>query len=55
MVSTSLAVAPALLLASQAEYVDLDGPLLLDRDREGAAHEESTSLLRASGAIWGGP
>ena len=54
MVSTSLAVAPALLLAPQAEYVDLDGPLLLDRDREGSAHEESASLLRASTAIWGG-
>lgn len=55
MVSTSLAVAPALLLAPHAEYVDLDGPFLLDRDREGATHQESASLLRASAAIWGGP
>ncbi len=54
MVSTSLAVAPALLLAPQAEYVDLDGPLLLARDREGAGHDESASLLRSSAAIWGG-
>lgn len=54
MVSTSLAVAPALLLASQAEYVDLDGPLLLERDREGATHEDETSLLHPSAAIWGG-
>ncbi|MDH3656392.1 MAG: dipeptide epimerase [Myxococcales bacterium] len=54
MVSTSLAVAPALLLAAQAEYVDLDAPLLLARDREGAMHESETSLLRASAAIWGG-
>jgi L-alanine-DL-glutamate epimerase-like enolase superfamily enzyme len=35
MVSTSLAVAPALLLAGDAELVDLDGPLLLARDRRG--------------------
>jgi len=54
MVSTSLAVAPALLLATQAEYVDLDGPLLLERDREGATHEDGASLLRPLAAIWGG-
>lgn len=54
MVSTSLAVAPALLLAPQAEYVDLDAPLLLKRDREGATHESETSLLHTSAAIWGG-
>ena len=34
MVSTSLAMAPALLIAQGAEVVDLDGPLLLARDRE---------------------
>ena len=33
MVATSLAVAPALLLAAEARFVDLDGPLLLARDR----------------------
>jgi L-alanine-DL-glutamate epimerase-like enolase superfamily enzyme len=33
MVATSLAMAPALLLAQDADYVDLDGPLLLARDR----------------------
>jgi len=33
MVATSLAAAPALLLASYADWVDLDGPLLLARDR----------------------
>lgn len=54
MVSTSLAVAPALLLAPQAEYIDLDGPLLLARDREGAGHDESASLLRSSAVLWGG-
>ena len=34
MVATSLAAAPALLLANDADWVDLDGPLLLARDRE---------------------
>jgi L-alanine-DL-glutamate epimerase-like enolase superfamily enzyme len=33
MVATSLAMAPALLIAQGARYVDLDGPLLLARDR----------------------
>ena len=33
MVATSLAMAPAFLLARFADYVDLDGPLLLARDR----------------------
>jgi L-alanine-DL-glutamate epimerase and related enzymes of enolase superfamily len=33
MVSTSLAIAPARLLASTAQWVDLDGPLLLARER----------------------
>ena len=34
MVATSLAMAPALIIAQGAEVVDLDGPLLLARDRE---------------------
>lgn len=34
MVSTSLAIAPARLLARDAEFVDLDGAELLARDRE---------------------
>jgi L-alanine-DL-glutamate epimerase-like enolase superfamily enzyme len=34
MVGTSLSMAPARLLASGAGYVDLDGPLLLARDRD---------------------
>jgi L-alanine-DL-glutamate epimerase-like enolase superfamily enzyme len=52
MVSTSLAIEPALLLTSNAEHVDLDGPLLLETDREGALHEHGTGLLRPS-ALWG--
>ena len=37
MVATSLAMAPALLLAQGADWVDLDGPLLLARDRDARA------------------
>ncbi len=33
MVATSLAMAPAVLAAQGAAFVDLDGPLLLARDR----------------------
>src|SRR5262249_2885203 len=33
MVSTSLSIAPAMLVAQRARVVDLDGPLLLARDR----------------------
>lgn len=53
MVSTSLAIEPALLLASKAQYIDLDGPLLLERDREGALHDRDAGLLRPSSSIWG--
>jgi len=34
MVATSLAMAPAMIVAQGADFVDLDGPLLLARDRE---------------------
>jgi len=34
MVGTSLSMAPAFMLASQAAYVDLDGPVILAKDRE---------------------
>lgn len=53
MVSTSLAIEPALLLTAGAAYVDLDGPLLLDSDREGSLHDRERGLLRASSVIWG--
>ena len=52
MVATSLAVAPALLLEG-ADYVDLDGPLLLERDRAGARHDAATGTLHAAPSLWG--
>ena len=33
MVSSSLAMAPAFVAAQRAQYADIDGPLLLARDR----------------------
>ncbi|MFV3128269.1 N-acetyl-D-Glu racemase DgcA [Niveispirillum sp. KHB5.9] len=52
MVATSLSMAPALLLAQGADYVDLDGPLLLARDREpGLVYEGA--LLRPTAGVWG--
>ncbi|BCJ91344.1 dipeptide epimerase [Terrihabitans soli] len=53
MVGTSLAMAPALLIASRARFVDLDGPLLLARDRaEGLVYEGSCVHPPAQG-LWG--
>ena len=49
-----LAVEPALLLAANADYVDLDGPLLLETDRDGARHDRERGLLRMSPKVWGG-
>jgi len=41
------------LLAADADYVDLDGPLLLETDRDGALHDRQAGLLRPSQTIWG--
>lgn len=53
MVGTSLAMAPAMLLAMDAEFVDLDGPLLLARDREGGLHFEGSTIFPPSASLWG--
>jgi L-alanine-DL-glutamate epimerase-like enolase superfamily enzyme len=55
MLGTSLAMAPALLLAPQAEYVDLDGPLMLGRDRPGGLRYLGSTLHPAEGGFWGAP
>jgi L-alanine-DL-glutamate epimerase-like enolase superfamily enzyme len=53
MVGTSLAMAPAMLVAQSAEYVDLDGPLLLATDRQDGL-KFSESLAEAySAPLWG--
>ncbi len=53
MVSTSLAIAPALLVAQGARYVDLDGPLLLARDRPDGLRFDGSIVHPASPALWG--
>jgi L-Ala-D/L-Glu epimerase / N-acetyl-D-glutamate racemase len=53
MVSTSLATAPAVLAAQTARFVDLDGPLLLAKDREpGLAYRDSL-VFPPTPALWG--
>jgi len=53
MVATSLAMAPALLLAQQADYVDLDGPLLLANDRPGGLRYVQSLVYPPTPALWG--
>ncbi len=53
MVSTSLAMAPALLVAAGAEFVDLDGPLLLASDREYGLELVDGALQPADRKLWG--
>ncbi len=52
MIGTSLAMAPALLLAQQARWVDIDGPLLLSEDRSPALDYQH-SQVRPNQAVWG--
>lgn len=51
MLGTSLGIAPAFLLGQQADWVDLDGALLLARDREGALAMRDGILH--PGRLWG--
>ncbi|MBX9932763.1 MAG: dipeptide epimerase [Methylobacterium sp.] len=53
MVGTSLAMAPAMLLAHHADYVDLDGPLLLARDRDPGLVFEGSLIHPPAAALWG--
>jgi L-alanine-DL-glutamate epimerase-like enolase superfamily enzyme len=53
MVSTSLAMAPAMLLASRAKFVDLDGPLLLEKDRAHGLRYEGSTVFPPVSELWG--
>lgn len=53
MVGTSLGMAPAVLLAQGADFVDLDGPLLLARDREPGLHYEGSDVYPPEATLWG--
>ena len=53
MVGTSLAMAPAALLAQVADFVDLDGPLLLARDRVPGLAYAGSLMSPPDPALWG--
>ena len=53
MVATSLAVAPAMLVAQKARYVDLDGPLLLAKDRTPGLVYRDSLVFPATPKLWG--
>jgi L-alanine-DL-glutamate epimerase-like enolase superfamily enzyme len=53
MVGSSLAMAPALMVAQDADFVDLDGPLLLAKDREPALHYDGTTVSPPLPELWG--
>ena len=53
MVCTSLGIAPARLLASATDYVDLDGPLLLADDRHHRLAYENGRIGLPSRRLWG--
>lgn len=53
MVATSLAMAPALLVAQRARWVDLDGPLLLAKDRENGLQFEVSLVQPPRRELWG--
>jgi len=53
MVGTSLAMAPAVILAQGARVTDLDGPLLLAEDRKNALQYDADGVHPPHHALWG--
>jgi hypothetical protein len=53
MVATSLAMAPAFLVAQGVPFVDLDGPLLLAHDRVPAMIYDDATLHPPAPELWG--
>jgi len=53
MVATSLSMAPAVLLAQTAQFVDLDGPLLLESDRPDGLVYRDSLIFPATPTLWG--
>ena len=53
MVATSLAMAPAMLIAQAARFVDLDGPLLLAKDRDNGLRYEGSLVYPPDAGLWG--
>jgi L-alanine-DL-glutamate epimerase-like enolase superfamily enzyme len=53
MVATSLSMAPAMLVAQRARVTDLDGPLLLARDRDHGLRYEESLVYPPTRELWG--
>jgi L-alanine-DL-glutamate epimerase-like enolase superfamily enzyme len=53
MVATSLAMAPAMIPAQKARFIDLDGPLLLSKDRPDGLRYADSLVYPPSPALWG--
>jgi L-Ala-D/L-Glu epimerase len=53
MVATSLSMAPAMLLTPLARFVDLDGPLLLAKDRDNGLLYDDSLVYAPDAALWG--
>ena len=53
MVGSSLAMAPATLIAQGVAYTDLDGPLLLAEDRDAPLKFDDAGVHPPSAALWG--
>ena len=53
MIGTSLAMAPAMVIGAMAEYCDLDGPLLLERDRIPGLSYENSLIHVPTTDVWG--
>jgi L-alanine-DL-glutamate epimerase-like enolase superfamily enzyme len=53
MLATSLAMAPATVLAQGVPVVDLDGPLLLQKDREPGLRFDQSQVYPPQPELWG--
>jgi L-alanine-DL-glutamate epimerase-like enolase superfamily enzyme len=53
MLGTSLGMAPAMLLGNFARFVDLDGPLLLEKDRPNGIQFDESVMHPSTQALWG--
>ncbi|WP_087209817.1 N-acetyl-D-Glu racemase DgcA [Yoonia vestfoldensis] len=53
MVGSSLAMAPATILAQGVAFTDLDGPLLLAEDRDAALHFDDSGVHPPAAELWG--
>ncbi|MBL4906179.1 MAG: dipeptide epimerase [Sneathiella sp.] len=53
MLGTSLGMAPAMVLGGFARFIDLDGPLLLEKDRRNGIHFDGSVMHPPKKELWG--